>query len=124
LRRKGIFYRFSADSPEKNFTFRSGGILVPAQNTEGKASRVQEAWLDFAEKLCGREECCLIRSTSCISEKGLKRIDRNDTKGTRTLRTRRLVLRRFTVEDARSMFGNWANDKEVTKYLTGSRMVI
>ena len=35
-----------------------------------------------------------------------------------TLETKRLILRRFTIEDAKYMFKNWANDSEVTKYLT------
>lgn len=38
--------------------------------------------------------------------------------GTRTLETPRLVLRRFTPEDAPAMYANWASDPEVTKYLT------
>ena len=38
--------------------------------------------------------------------------------GTRTIDTPRLILRRFTVDDAPAMFRNWANDPEVTKYLT------
>ena len=38
--------------------------------------------------------------------------------GTIQLETDRLVLRRFTVEDAESVFNNWASDEEVTKYLT------
>ena len=37
--------------------------------------------------------------------------------GTKTLETERLILRRFTVEDAQPMFDNWASDPEVTKYL-------
>lgn len=39
-------------------------------------------------------------------------------KGTRTIETERLVLRRFVPEDAQAMFDNWASDPEVTKYLT------
>lgn len=39
-------------------------------------------------------------------------------RGTETLETERLILRRFSIEDANSMFNNWANDAEVTKYLT------
>lgn len=39
-------------------------------------------------------------------------------KGTITLVTKRLILRRFTTDDAEAMFNNWASDKEVTKYLT------
>ena len=39
-------------------------------------------------------------------------------KGTQTLLTQRLVLRRFRPEDAQAMFDNWASDDEVTKYLT------
>ena len=39
-------------------------------------------------------------------------------KGTVTLETERLILRRFTLDDAEFMFNNWANDTEVTKYLT------
>lgn len=38
--------------------------------------------------------------------------------GTKTIETKRLVLRRFTIEDAEAMFANWASDPEVTKYLT------
>ncbi len=38
--------------------------------------------------------------------------------GTKTLNTERLVLRRFTTEDARQMYDNWASDSRVTRYLT------
>lgn len=38
--------------------------------------------------------------------------------GTKQIETPRLVLRRFTVEDAPAMYRNWASDAEVTKYLT------
>ena len=38
--------------------------------------------------------------------------------GTQILITERLLLRPFTVEDARAMYDNWASDPEVTKYLT------
>lgn len=38
--------------------------------------------------------------------------------GIKKLETERLWLRRFTVEDAESMYNNWASDDEVTKYLT------
>lgn len=39
-------------------------------------------------------------------------------KGTKTFETDRLILRRFSIEDAREMYENWASDDEVTKYLT------
>ncbi len=39
-------------------------------------------------------------------------------KGTQEIETKRLVLRRFLVDDAEAMFNNWASDEEVTKYLT------
>ena len=39
-------------------------------------------------------------------------------KGTQTITTERLTLRRFTVEDAQEMYDNWASDPRVTKYLT------
>ena len=39
-------------------------------------------------------------------------------KGTKIIRTERLLLRPFRIGDAEVMFGNWANDPEVTKYLT------
>ena len=35
-----------------------------------------------------------------------------------TLETQRLILRPFKIEDAEAMFSGWANDPEVTKYLT------
>ena len=34
------------------------------------------------------------------------------------LSTKRLRLRRLNVNDAHSMFYNWANDDKVTKYMT------
>jgi len=39
-------------------------------------------------------------------------------KGTKTIETSRLILRRAIREDAEEMFRNWATDPEVTKYLT------
>ena len=39
-------------------------------------------------------------------------------KGTQTIETPRLILRQARIEDAEPMFRNWANDPEVTKYLT------
>lgn len=39
-------------------------------------------------------------------------------KGTSTIETERLILRRFELDDAQAMFKNWANDDAVTKYLT------
>ena len=39
-------------------------------------------------------------------------------KGTQTIFTDRLTLRRFTVADAREMYDNWACDPRVTKYLS------
>ena len=39
-------------------------------------------------------------------------------KGTQTIETNRLILRRATPRDAEAMFRNWASDAEVTKYLT------
>jgi ribosomal-protein-alanine N-acetyltransferase len=38
-------------------------------------------------------------------------------KGTVTLETERLILRRFETGDADAMFRNWASDTEVTKFL-------
>lgn len=37
--------------------------------------------------------------------------------GTKTLRTERLLLRAFCLEDAAYMYRNWAGDPEVTRYL-------
>ena len=39
-------------------------------------------------------------------------------KGTRTIETPRLILRRAIREDAQPMFRNWSSDPKVTKYLT------
>jgi len=39
-------------------------------------------------------------------------------KGTIQLETPRLILRRFTQEDAQAMYTNWASDPEVVKHLT------
>lgn len=38
-------------------------------------------------------------------------------KGTVRLETERLILRRFTPEDADAVYNNWANDPEVTRFL-------
>lgn len=37
---------------------------------------------------------------------------------TRTIETERLILRRFSKDDAQAMFDNWASDAEVTKFMT------
>lgn len=39
-------------------------------------------------------------------------------KGTQRIETDRLILRRFSRTDANDMFQNWANDEEVTRFLT------
>jgi len=39
-------------------------------------------------------------------------------KGTQTINTDRLILRKFEFDDAYDMFKNWANDIEVAKYLS------
>lgn len=39
-------------------------------------------------------------------------------KGTQTIETPRLILRKARMEDAEPMLRNWANDTEVTKFLT------
>jgi ribosomal-protein-alanine N-acetyltransferase len=39
-------------------------------------------------------------------------------KGTTTIETERLILRRFELTDADAMFNSWANDEDVTKYLS------
>ena len=39
-------------------------------------------------------------------------------KGTKILETKRLILRPFTTGDAEAMYHNWANDPEVTEYLS------
>lgn len=39
-------------------------------------------------------------------------------KGTHTLKTERLTLRRFVIGDAYAMYNNWAADEKVTKYLS------
>lgn len=38
-------------------------------------------------------------------------------KGTQTLETERLILRKFKITDAQNMFDNWAANPNVTKYL-------
>ena len=39
-------------------------------------------------------------------------------KGTTTIKTKRLTLRRFTLQDAEAMYSNWASDTRVAKFLT------
>lgn len=38
--------------------------------------------------------------------------------GTKLIETKRLILRPFILSDAENMFKNWANDPEVTKFLS------
>ena len=38
-------------------------------------------------------------------------------KGTVTIETERLILRRFTAEDAEAAYCNWTSDDEVTEFL-------
>lgn len=38
--------------------------------------------------------------------------------GTKTIETERLILRKFNMSDAEYMYYNWANDDDVTKYIT------
>ncbi|MDD3428906.1 MAG: hypothetical protein PHG02_02725 [Oscillospiraceae bacterium] len=37
--------------------------------------------------------------------------------GTQQLETRRLILRKISVDDCKDMYENWANDPTVTQYL-------
>lgn len=37
--------------------------------------------------------------------------------GTQTIKTPRLTLRRFTIDDAKAMYENWASDPAVTEFL-------
>ena len=39
-------------------------------------------------------------------------------KGTAVIASKRLLLRRFVIEDAEAMFHNWASDEEVCRFLT------
>lgn len=41
--------------------------------------------------------------------------------GTIKIETERLILRRFTVDDADSMFNNWASDNDICKYMRWTR---
>lgn len=38
--------------------------------------------------------------------------------GTKIIETERLILRKFGINDADFMYNNWANDDEVTRYIT------
>ena len=37
--------------------------------------------------------------------------------GTKKLETKRLILRRFKIEDAEAMYNNWASNPNVSKYV-------
>ena len=41
-----------------------------------------------------------------------------ENKGTIRLETKRLILRRFVMDDAKAMYNNWATDSKTTEYLT------
>lgn len=55
----------------------------------------------------------MYRQGTCVSYK-----NNMNHIGTMQLETDRLILRRFTIDDAESVFNNWTSDDEVTKYLT------
>lgn len=38
--------------------------------------------------------------------------------GTKTLETERLILRKYSLDDAENMFNNWASNPNVTKFMT------
>ncbi|WP_313341083.1 GNAT family N-acetyltransferase [Sedimentibacter sp.] len=38
--------------------------------------------------------------------------------GTKTIETERLILRKFELTDVEEMYNNWANDDDVTRYIT------
>ena len=41
--------------------------------------------------------------------------------GTQVIETERLILRRFTLEDAPAVFANYASDENVTRYMAWNR---
>ena len=41
-----------------------------------------------------------------------------NTAGTKTIETKRLILRRYVLEDAEDMYKNWASDPDVTTFMT------
>ena len=48
----------------------------------------------------------------------LKKMETANHLGTEPLQTPRLLLRRFTMDDAQAMFDQWCNDPEVTRFLS------
>lgn len=50
-----------------------------------------------------------------MKEKG--RIENMEHKGTKTIETERLILRKFRWEDVKAAFTNWTSDSKVTEYL-------
>ena len=44
-------------------------------------------------------------------------------RGTKTIETERLLLRRFNKDDAEAMFRNWESDPKVTEFLRWSTAV-
>ncbi|MBE6887375.1 MAG: GNAT family N-acetyltransferase [Ruminococcaceae bacterium] len=43
-------------------------------------------------------------------------------KGTKTIETERLVLRRFETDDAKDVYNNWACDDDVNRYMTSTSL--
>ena len=74
-------------------------------------------WWYFASDRNPQRGCTFVKvriwqsvlTTHLIYLKGIKKLTH---KGTQTLYTERLKLRRFTVEDTREMFDNWAMEYE------------
>lgn len=42
--------------------------------------------------------------------------------GTQILKTKRLVLRPFSLDDAQAMYDNWASDPQVTRFMNWSTL--
>ena len=61
---------------------------------------------------------CLAHFRRPGREAGRREDEEMNHSGTIRLETKRLVLRPFVIEDAPAMYRNWANDPQVTRFLT------
>ena len=48
----------------------------------------------------------------------MKQCDFLNKKGCAIMKTDKIILRKFTINDAEKMFENWSSDSRVTKFLT------
>ena len=111
---QGQGYATEAVDAAVNWALQQTGVTRVEAETEADnrlSQRVLEKCNFLPSGMIGEEGPRFFR-TACEQKTVMKHC------GTQRIETERLVLRRFSIDDAEAMCRNWASDPEVTKYLT------